>query len=103
MVSRQTSIVNMVINAFRPLFLISLALAILAFVTPLAVRPGSMESAIKASAVLTASWVAIVVYAFAKFKRRGLWFLLGTPLIGFWFFVLFVIAWGCAHNMKACP
>jgi len=93
----------MVIKAFRQLFLISLALAILAFVTPLAVRPASMDLAIKASAVLAGSWVLIVVYAFTKFKKRGLWFLLGTPLIGFWFFVLFVIAWGCAHNIKACP
>jgi hypothetical protein len=103
MVGMQTSIVSMVIKAFRPLLLISLALAILAFVTPLAVRPASTDLAIKVSAVLAASWVAIVVYAFAKFKKRGLWFLLGTPLIGFWFFVLFVIAWGCAHNIRACP
>ena len=66
----------MVIKAFRPLFLISLALAILAFVTPLAGRPASTDSAIKASAVMAATWIAIVVYAFAKFKKRGLWFLL---------------------------
>jgi hypothetical protein len=88
--------------AFKPLFLISLGLALLAVVMPMAVRPANTDLAIKASAVLAASWVAIVVYAFAKFKKCGLWFLLGTPLIGFWFFVLFVIAWGCAHNIKAC-
>jgi hypothetical protein len=90
-------------KAFKPLLVISFGLAILAFVTPWAVKPASRDLAIRASAVLAASWFAVVVYAFIKFKRRGLWFLLGTPLIGFWFFVLFVIAWGCAHNVKACP
>jgi hypothetical protein len=67
------------------------------------VRPANTDLAIRASAVLAFSWLAVVVYAFIKFKKRGLWFLLGTPLIGFWFFVLFLIAWGCAHNVRACP
>jgi hypothetical protein len=89
-------------KAFRKLLAISLGLAILALVTPLAVKPASTDFAIRASAVLAAFWLA-VVYAFIKFGKRGLWFLLGTPLIGFWFFVLFLIAWGCAHNARACP
>ena len=55
------------------------------------------------SAVLAAVWLATVVYAVIRFKKRGLWFLVGTPLIAFWFFVLFLIAWGCAHNLRACP
>jgi hypothetical protein len=99
----RTSIINMATKAFRPLFLISLGIAILVFVTPLAVRPATRDLAILASAVLAASWVAIVAYAFIKFRKRGLLFLIGTPLILFWFFVLFVIAWGCAHNVRACP
>jgi hypothetical protein len=93
----------MALKAFRTLLLISIGLAILAFVTPLAVKPASTDLAIRASAVLAASWFAVVVYAFIKFGKRALWFLLGTPLIGFWFFVLFLIAWGCAHNVRACP
>jgi len=90
-------------KTFRALFFVSLGLAILAFVTPLAVKPASIDLAIRFSAVLAALWLALVVYAFIKFKKRGLWFLLGTPLIGFWFFVLFLIALGCAHNVSACP
>jgi hypothetical protein len=90
------------VTAFRPLLLISFGLALLAFVTPWAVRPANTDLGIRASAVLAFSWLAVVVYAFIKFKKRGLWFLLGTPLIGFWFFVLFLIAWGCAHNVRAC-
>jgi hypothetical protein len=92
----------MITTAFRPLLLISLALATLALVTPWAVQPASTDLAVRGSAVLAASWLAIVVYAFVKFKKRGLWFLLGTPMIVFWLFVLFLIAWGCAHNVKAC-
>jgi hypothetical protein len=68
-------------KAFRPLFLLSLGLATLAVVTPLAVGPANASLAIRVSIVSAASWIATVVYAFAKFKKRGLWFLLGTPLI----------------------
>ena len=93
----------MITTAFRPLLLFSLALATLALVTAWAVQPASTDLAVRGSWVLAASWLAIVVYAFVKFKKRGLWFLLGTPMIVFWLFVLFVIAWGCAHNVRACP
>jgi hypothetical protein len=93
----------MVPKAFWTSLLISISLAILAFVTPLAVKPGNTDLAIRASAVLAASWLAVVVSAFIKFGKRALWFLVGTPLIGFWFFVLFLVAWGCAHAVRACP
>src|SRR6266571_1541607 len=87
-------------NNFRPLFLASLAIAALAFATPLLVKPGNTDAAIKVSALLALLWGVLVLFAFTQFKRRALWFLLGTPFIGFWFFVLFLIAWGCAHNLK---
>jgi hypothetical protein len=86
----------MVTNNFRPLFLASLAVAAFAFTTPLLVRPGNTDTAIKVSALLAFVWGVLVLFAFTKFKRRALWFLLGTPFIVFWFFVLFLIAWGCA-------
>ena len=91
------------VTAFRPLLLISLGLALLAFITPWAVRPGNMDSAITVSAVLAVMWLVVVVFALVRFKKRGLWFLLGTPLIMFWFGVLLLIAVGCAQNVSACP
>jgi hypothetical protein len=91
------------VTSFRSLLLISLGVALLAFVMPWAVKPGSTDLAIRASGIVAAVWLSTVVYAIIRFKRRGLWFLVGTPLIGFWFFVLFLIAWGCAHNLRACP
>jgi hypothetical protein len=89
-------------KAFTPLLLISLGLAVLTFVTPWAAKAASTDLAIRAGAVLATSWLALVVYALITIGKRGLCFLLGTPLIGFWFFELFVIAWGCAHNVRAC-
>jgi hypothetical protein len=47
--------------------------------------------------------VVVVVLAFAKFRCRALWSLLGAPLTGYWLFVLYLIASGCAHNVKNCP
>ena len=36
-------------------------------------------------------------------EQRAFWFLLGTPLAGYGFFVLYRIAEGCAQNVKNCP
>jgi hypothetical protein len=67
------------------------------------VRSANTDTAIKVSAVLAVLWGALIRFAFTKFRKRALCFLLGTPVIVFWFFVLFLIAWGSAHNIKACP
>ena len=91
------------IKNFALLLLTSLVVAALAFAIPLLIGPGSRDEGIKVSALLACLWGVLILFAFAKFRRRALWFLLGTPFIGFWFFVLFLIAWGCAHNLKACP
>jgi hypothetical protein len=88
---------------FRALFFTSLGVAILTLVTPVLLKPGIRDFAIELSALFALAWAAIVLYAFIKFKKRGFWFLLGTPLIFFWFFILFLIAWGCAHGVRACP
>jgi len=93
----------MATNNFRPLLFASLAVAALAFGTPWLVGPANTDTAIKVSALLAVLWGLVVLFAFTKFKRRALWFLLGTPFIVFWFFVLFLIAWGCTHNLKECP
>jgi len=95
--------VAIAMTAFKRLLLVSLGLAALAFVMPWAAGPTTRDTAIRVSIMIAAGWLATVVYAFVRFKMRGLWFLLGTPLVAFWLFLLFIISWGCAHNLKACP
>src|SRR6266536_2494599 len=91
----------MVMTAFKRLLLVSIALATLAFIMPWAAGPATRDLAIRVSMVLVVGWLAIVVYALIRFGRLGLWFLLGTPLVVFWLFVLFMIAWGCALSRHA--
>ncbi len=59
--------------------------------------------ALRLSFVLTLVWIGMVIFAFTKFKWRAFWFLLGTPLVGYGFFVLYRIGIGCAQNIKNCP
>jgi hypothetical protein len=90
-------------NRFRSLFIASLAIAVLGIAIPFVTAPGSMDGAIKVSIFLTLVWIVLVVFAFAKFKWRALWCLVGTPLTCWWLVVLYLIASGCAHNIKNCP
>ncbi|HXJ88036.1 MAG TPA: hypothetical protein VMS18_14535 [Candidatus Binatia bacterium] len=77
------------------LFAVSLVIAGLGFIF--------FDAAPKVSALLTLVWIAVVIPAFTKFKRRAFWLLLGTPLVGYWFVVVYVIASGCSQNIKNCP
>jgi hypothetical protein len=79
------------------------SVAALAFGPAWLVRSANTDTAIKVSAVLAVLSGVLILFAFTKFRKRALWFLLGTPVIVFWFFVLFLIAWASAHNIKACP
>jgi hypothetical protein len=88
---------------FRPLFIASIIVALCAFGVPWLVRPWNMDAGVTASGWLALFWFAMVIVSFVRFRRRGWWFLLPTPLAFFWLFGLFLIAWGCAHNIRACP
>jgi hypothetical protein len=86
------------LGSFRSSLIVSLVIAV-AFVT----APGAMDGAIKVSMFLTLLWAVWVVFAFTKFKWRALWLLVAMPLTGWWLIVLYLIASGCAHNIKNCP
>jgi hypothetical protein len=90
-------------RSFRPSLIVSLVISVLSIALPFVTAHGSMDGAIKLSMFLSFIWVVWVTLAFAKFKWRALWFLLGLPLAGWWLVVLYLIAAGCAHNLKNCP
>jgi hypothetical protein len=90
-------------NSFRSLFIVSLVIAVLGITVPFVTAPGAMDEAIKVSMFFTLVWIVLVGFAFMKFKWRAAWFLVGTPLTGWWLVVLYLIASGCAHNVKNCP
>ncbi len=90
-------------SSFRSSFIVSLVVAVLGIAAPFVTAPGAMDGAIKVSMFLTLTWAVWVIVAFTKFKWRALWFLVGMPLTGWWLIVLYLIASGCAHNIKNCP
>lgn len=84
------------IGKSRILFLISIGLAGVALATIIAAPQGYMISV-----VIVALWIALVLYALVKFKVRGLWFLIGAPLIILWFVFLLAVR-ACVHEVGAC-
>jgi hypothetical protein len=84
-----------VVSNFGSALAASIVIAALCFI--------SFFGAPRMSALLTLVWIGQVVFAFTKFKWSALWFLLGTPLVGYWFFVLYQITSRCAQNIKNCP
>ena len=79
------------IKNFRTLLVVSLGIAVLAFSVPWLSKPASDNISVMASALLALLWSAVVLLALFSFRKRGLWFLLGTPLALFWPFLFLLI------------
>jgi hypothetical protein len=62
-----------------------------------------IDSATHVSLFLALCWLVGFVVGLFKFRSRGLWLVIGLPLAAYWPFALFMIAWRCAHDIKACP
>jgi hypothetical protein len=60
------------------------------------------DRAVLASLWLTLLWVALVVYGFFRYKKKGLWLLVGAPAALFWPYVVAVIFWDCFYY-RWCP
>jgi hypothetical protein len=88
----------------QPLLVLSVAVAILSAVLPLSFHyePNLTRSWIT-SVGLALFWLILVVIGLVKFKKRGLWLLIGAPAALFFPFVLVMMFWACTHNRFACP
>jgi len=62
-----------------------------------------MDPAIHVSLFLAICWLVLFAVGLFKFRSRGLWLLIGLPFAAYWPFAFFMIAWKCAHDIKACP
>jgi hypothetical protein len=69
---------------FRVLLVGSLALAMMTFAAP-------WLTSIRVSLFLAGLWGAVVLAALFRFRRRGVWLLLGTPLALYWLYVFVVL------------
>jgi hypothetical protein len=52
---------------------------------------------------LAAVWFAFLVAAAFWYKWRGLWLLVGAPLVFYWPIGFKMLEWACAQNVNACP
>ena len=51
---------------------------------------------------LAAIWFAFLVAAVFWYKWRGLWLLVGAPLVFYWPIGFKMLEWACAQNVNAC-
>jgi hypothetical protein len=91
----------------RLLLALSLAIAIAALFYPFFLGSSffdsSMDSATHVSLFLALCWLVVFAGGLVKFRMRGLWLVIGLPFAVYWPYVFFMIAWTCAHDVKACP
>jgi hypothetical protein len=91
----------------RLLLALSLAIAFAALFYPFFLGSSffdsSMDSATHVSLFLALCWLVVFAVGLVKFRMRGLWLVIGLPFAVYWPYVFFMIAWTCAHDVKACP
>jgi hypothetical protein len=83
---------------FKPLVFLSFGLAIASILAPflivvIAFRASSdMIWAFQAEVLLAVAWVIVAAIGVARYRKRGLWILLGTPLV-FWPVIVSLARW----------
>jgi predicted acyltransferase len=87
----------------RRLLTMSLLLAGSSLVLPWAFPSNQRATVVGVSFLLAIGWIIFFLWALTKLRIRGLWLLLGLPLISYWPFMLYLTARACAHDIKACP
>jgi len=91
---------------FEAFLVLSLFVAVLGAILPFleAVLPFRYDPALTTSwsVCLALFWLILVVVGLLRFKKRGLWLLIGVPIALFFPFSLVRIFWVCAHNPFAC-
>jgi len=80
--------------------LASLALALSCAFLPRLVEP---VDPFQVATFLTLAWVVLLISAFATYRRRALWLLIGAPAALFWPGVVVMIGAACAANTANCP
>ena len=81
----------------------SVAVAGCAFVTLRMPFVSSGDLALLISFSLTAVWAFLLRLAIVRYRKQGLWVLIGAPLALFYPIVYIFWMRACAHNLAACP
>lgn len=82
---------------------ISLLISGLSCGLPFLFPPGEWDYFIRISLWLALLWSAVLIFSVVRYRKKGLWFLVGLPLVLYWPYVLFAIGAACAHDVKNCP
>ena len=85
----------------RTYLLISFGVAALSASTGY-ILPVSDYRFLRVSEALCGLWLAIVLVAIIKHRRRGLLTLIGAPLVMYWPVGLRLLVWLCNHGYNAC-
>jgi hypothetical protein len=90
------------ISNLKRVLIVSLLIAILSASTRWTVLPliPSTFTFIEVSAALSALWFALVVISVAKYGKRGVWLLIGAPLVLLWPLVFVLFSWACRHGYE---
>jgi len=82
------------------LFAVSILLALAGIAIPPVV--GESERTMTLSLLFAVMWMALFVFGLARYRRRGLWLLIGAPFALYWPAATAVIWVSCAHSSRVC-
>jgi hypothetical protein len=90
-------------HRFTTLFVTSLAVAGCSFFSMRILFRPYADLAVLLTFSLTALWAVLLRVAVVRYRKQGLWVLIGAPLALFYptLFILWMLE--CFHNAAACP
>jgi hypothetical protein len=87
---------------FRYVLTLSALVAFLAVIVPRYLGP-DVGLMLRCNLALAVLWGIILVVSIFWYRWRGLWLLLGLPLLVYWPVGFWLLARACAHDPNNCP
>ena len=81
----------------------SLVTAAIACFFPYLFPPGRWDVPVRISVWISLVWFVTFVACIFRFRKKGLWFLVGAPLALYWPLVLLMIVVSCSLDARRCP
>jgi hypothetical protein len=82
---------------------LSITMAGISCFLPYLFPPGEWDSIIRISLMLALAWFGHLAVCLFRYRKEGLWLLIGMPFALYWPFVMIAMSWACSHDVRNCP
>lgn len=89
-------------RGFWSIFAAAMAVALASAAVPQVIGSIDANWNIRVSYFCAAIWFALQTFAIVRHRLRGMWLMIGLPVVLYWPIAFKLLEYACRHNVNAC-